>query len=88
MLNLILAGIALLAIIFFLVTSNTDERISLIIGAWLGLFMTVQLMIGLVKITTEGERDYNREAEALITECEKSLPRDQNCVIEMKAVAQ
>lgn len=88
MINLVLAGIALFAIIFIVVKSNSDERFTLIIGVWLGLFMTGQLLIGVTKILAEGERDYDKEAKVLIAECEKSLPRDQNCVIEMKAIAQ
>lgn len=87
MLNLVLAGVTLILLFWLAFSSDTREAFAFIFGAWLGVFLIVQLALGMTKLGDTDPRDYEKEAKALIEECEKALPRDQNCTIVMKAVA-
>lgn len=84
--NFIVVLVALAALIYFWVKGTSEERGVMLIAGWCAFLLGSHLVIGFVRATTHGERDYSKEAKALIEECEARLPRDQNCVVEMKAV--
>ena len=87
MFNLIVAGIVLIVLVWLAFSSDAREAFAFIFGAWLGILLIVQLALGMTKLGDTDPRDYEKEAKALIEECEAKLPRDQNCIVEMKAVA-
>lgn len=85
--NFIIVLVALAALIYVWVKGTTEQRGAMLVAGWCAFLLSSHLVIGFVRAVTHGERDCAKEAKALIEECEAKLPRDQNCIVEMKAVA-
>lgn len=85
--NFIVVIVAVAALIYIWVKGTNEERGAMLVAGWCAFLLGSNLVIGVVRVMTHGERDYTKEAKALIEKCEAKLPRDQNCIVEIKAVA-
>ena len=83
MFNLIAAAVIFALAIAMLVTEDNESRQSgFLFGLIFGVLFAMNLSLGLVKLYNPARITESK----LIEECEAKLPRDKNCVIEMKAV--
>lgn len=83
MFNLIAAAVIFALAIAMLVTEDNESRKSgLLFGLIFGVLLATNLSLGLFKIYSPSRLTESK----LIEECEATLPRDKNCVIELKAV--
>lgn len=84
--SFVVAIVTLAFIAYCYVTSKAEERTAMIVVGFPAVLLGAHLVLGAARVAMHDKIKYGKKAEALIEQCEKNIPRNQFCTIEMKAV--
>lgn len=78
-LNFVVCIIIAIALVWCYIKSDSNEKPAMFLGAFLGIQLAFQLVLGFMKNDTEYQA--YKENRKRIEVCEKDLPRSQKCVL-------